>query len=198
MNNFGLLKWIVEELSDEVNFLDLTITIDPSRKIVTKTFVKPLNLHLYIPPSSAHPPGMLRGLIFGTLRRYWMQNSRVADYQTITTRFAENLMARGYTRDTIEPIFIEASARFDIEASQPVAVDKAEDKAKGALFYHVEFHPRDVGRRTIRQAFDRYLKPVTDFNRFIVAYHRPKNLGDRLSRTKLHEDGDYQISSFRP
>ena len=91
MNNFGRLKWIVEELSDEVNFLDLTITIDPSSPHHHQNLRQAPQLHLYIPPSSAHPPGMLRGLVFGSLRRYWTQNSRIEDYQSIATKFAEQL-----------------------------------------------------------------------------------------------------------
>jgi hypothetical protein len=40
-----------------------------------------MNLYLYLPPNSAHPPGVLRSTVYGCLRRYWFQNSRVADFQ---------------------------------------------------------------------------------------------------------------------
>ena len=42
-----------------------------------------MNLYLYLCPSSAHPPGVLKGLIFGSLRRYWRQNSDIKDYKHI-------------------------------------------------------------------------------------------------------------------
>jgi hypothetical protein len=67
MNNFGALTWKVKELSKSVNFLDLTITIREDRRIMTKTYKKLMNLYLYIPPASAHPPGMLKSIVYGNL-----------------------------------------------------------------------------------------------------------------------------------
>ena len=51
MNKFGILRWEVSGLSREVDFLDLTLTIENGR-IVSKTYQKPLNLFLYLPPTS--------------------------------------------------------------------------------------------------------------------------------------------------
>ena len=48
--------------------MDLTISIHKG-KITTSLFEKPLNLHLYIPPHSAHPPGLLPGIVHSTLFR---------------------------------------------------------------------------------------------------------------------------------
>ena len=73
-NNFGILSWEFEELSESVNFLDLTITIEHNR-ITTRTFQKALNLYQYIPPNSAHPPGMMEGIIYGHLPNYRRQNT---------------------------------------------------------------------------------------------------------------------------
>ena len=58
MNAFGILKWKLEAHGNEVNFLDLTIQLSPQGRVETRTYQKPMHLHLYIPPSSAHPPGM--------------------------------------------------------------------------------------------------------------------------------------------
>ena len=66
MNNFPGLTWEFEDPSDKVNFMDLTITIQNGH-IATSLFEKPLNLHLYIPPHSAHPPGILPGIVHSTL-----------------------------------------------------------------------------------------------------------------------------------
>jgi hypothetical protein len=51
-------------------FLDLTIALKPNGTIGTITlFEKKLNLYLYIPPHSAHPPedGVTSGLLFGSM-----------------------------------------------------------------------------------------------------------------------------------
>jgi hypothetical protein len=44
-----------------------------------KTYEKPTNLFLYIPPTSAHSPGVLKRIIFGNVHRYWYQNSNIDD-----------------------------------------------------------------------------------------------------------------------
>ena len=68
MNTFPGLTWEFEDPSDEVNFMDLTITIQNGH-ISTSLFEKPLDLHLYIPPHSANPPGLLPGIVHSTLFR---------------------------------------------------------------------------------------------------------------------------------
>jgi hypothetical protein len=94
-----------------VNFLDLTIEITNDGEIKTKTFQKAMNLYLYLCPSSAHQPGVLnKGLIFGSLQRYWRQNSATADYQHRVHKLYDHLQDRGHREEDITPIFHEASA----------------------------------------------------------------------------------------
>ena len=50
INDFGILKWNVEDPSLTVDFLDLTLTIEDGN-IVSKTYQKPLNLYQYICPN---------------------------------------------------------------------------------------------------------------------------------------------------
>jgi hypothetical protein len=42
-----------------------------------------MNLYLYLCLSSAHPPGDLKGLIFGSVRRFWLQNSYPNHYTKV-------------------------------------------------------------------------------------------------------------------
>lgn len=80
--NFGDLTFTFEESYESVDFLDLTIQIDQETgEITTKTYQKPCSLHLYIPPHSAHPAGCTKGLIFGILRRYYKQNTKIEDQE---------------------------------------------------------------------------------------------------------------------
>jgi hypothetical protein len=76
---FKNLRWTTSSLQDSVAFLNLTESIENGR-IVTRTYEKPLNKFLYIPPASAHSPGVLKSTIFGNLRRYWYQNTNYDDY----------------------------------------------------------------------------------------------------------------------
>jgi len=67
LNEWGTLEWVIEEPSKKTNFLYLTLHLQNS-KIHTKTYQKEMNLYLYIPANSAHPPSWLKGLISGELQ----------------------------------------------------------------------------------------------------------------------------------
>jgi hypothetical protein len=66
LNDWGHLQWKSEEPSKKTVFLDLELELQNST-VITKTFQKKMNLYLYIPPMSAHPPSCLKGLVTGEL-----------------------------------------------------------------------------------------------------------------------------------
>lgn len=187
-NSLAKLQWITSSLSEEVNFLDLTIFIGPDRKLHTKTFQKPINLHLYIPPSSAHPPGVLKSIIFGNLRRYWQQNTNSDDYTSIASQFADRLVARGYSREVLTPLFLEASSNFE-----KVKLETAETKN---LYLHWTWHPKDIPSSSFHSAYKQHLAGHDGFDRLIVAYSRPKNLRDCVTSTKLETREGLKVSDY--
>jgi hypothetical protein len=66
MNAYGRLRWTFLSRSLNADFLDLSLTLAFDGSVTSTIFEKKLNLHMYLPPhSSQHPPGALRGLIFG-------------------------------------------------------------------------------------------------------------------------------------
>jgi hypothetical protein len=110
---FGILQWETKNLAHSVNFLDLTISIGHDYRLRTRTFQKAMNLYLYLCPSSSHPPGVLKGLIFGSVRRFWLQNSDNADYQRVIFEFYQHLCARGHKMEQLCPLFNKAAKRVD-------------------------------------------------------------------------------------
>ena len=68
INNYPGLTWDFNTPTNKVDFMDLTISIT-NGNISTSLFEKPLNLHLYIPPHSAHQPRLLPGIVHSTLFR---------------------------------------------------------------------------------------------------------------------------------
>ena len=109
MNNYPGLTWEFNALSDKVDFMDLTITITDGQ-ISTSLFKKPLNLHLYIPPHSAHPPGLLPGIVYSTLFQIFTLCSDQNDRILCTKVFFKRLQAHGYQSDQIKPLFYKAIA----------------------------------------------------------------------------------------
>ena len=66
MQDYYGLEWIFDEISKKVNYMDMIISIRKDR-IVTSLYEKSMNLYLYIPPHSSHPPGVLPGLVSGNI-----------------------------------------------------------------------------------------------------------------------------------
>ena len=202
---FGILKWEATKPSKSIDFLDLTIKLEPDGGFSTKTYVKDMNLHLYIPPGSAHPKGVLKSLIFGTLQRYWSQNSKRDDFLSAASAFYGHLLNRGYTPSMLTPLFIGAAETSNHKASRSAPEETEWDhiprSSSGRLFIHWDYHPRDVRRRTIRQMFEETLAPVLSeaglpARRLTIAYSTPKNLAKCLTKSRLTEPDGIRVSDY--
>jgi hypothetical protein len=189
LNNWGNLQWIVNEPSKNTVFLDLNISINQSA-IQTSTYQKSLNLYLYIPPRSAHPPSCLKGLISGELRRYWLQNS-CEDFKTFAARFMERLVDRGHLIQDLAPLFLNAAATLT-NNSQP----NQPKENNSILYIHWTYHPHGLQRKDIRAAYNSTLKPLLDYDKMTVAISRPRNLRDELTKTKLAATPAFDIDTI--
>ena len=123
MNKFGpsgkQLEWTSETdpSSLNVNFLDLPIAIEDGILRFT-SFSKPINLNLYLPAHSAHPYSNLSGMIYGKIRTYWLQNSKVKDFIANTQAFFGYMVARGHREDTLDMLFSKAAKKHSAEAHE--------------------------------------------------------------------------------
>ena len=66
MQDYYRLEWIFKERSYNVNYMDMTIAIQGDR-IGSSLYEKAMNLYLHILPHSAHPLGVLTGLVSGNI-----------------------------------------------------------------------------------------------------------------------------------
>ncbi len=191
INSYSQLKWETTGLNNTTNFLDLTISINSNGTITTKTYQKPTNLHLYIPPNLAHPPGILKSIIYGNLWRYWLQNTNIIDFMEITKQFAERLITRGYNKEKITNLFHKAARKLD-------GTKKIKRTNEDTIYLHWTWHPRDQGRSKLQVIFNETMKEKCGFNNLIIAYSRPKNLQDCLIKTKLSELEGCRVSTLLP
>ena len=90
MNDYPGITWEFNAPTNKVDFMDLTISIT-NGQISTSLFEKELNLHLYIPPHSAHPPGLLPGIVHSTLFRIFAlcsdHNNRILSTKVFATDY---------------------------------------------------------------------------------------------------------------
>jgi hypothetical protein len=192
LNNWGSLKWTCDGHVDSLIFLDLELSIARDRTIHYKSYQKPMNLYLYIPPGSAHPSNMIYGLIYGRLRAYRLQNTATNDYHRMAILLARRLCARGYSLHTLLPYFQKAATR--LLASDPRRIldptnlpqieNDTEDKP---MIFHLPHHPRGITRQQVRDAYSATLGPLIPERRLLIAVSRPKNIRDRVCRTRLSD-----------
>eukprot|EP00956_Cyclotella_meneghiniana_P021804 scaffold40247_cov36-Cyclotella_meneghiniana.AAC.1 len=151
--------------------MDLTISID-NGKFKFTLFEKPLNLYLYIPPNSAHPPGCITGLIFGNVLRIYQLCSEESDIHNPVDN------AKAYLQ------------RSDAEhKARKLAKEK---DSKQRVFLHLPYHPHDPPSKTVQRLWrsyvtsPEYMEPLAEvtnhrdarigLRRLTIAYHRAPNL----------------------
>ena len=141
------LDWEFSKLSKTANFLDLTLDVD-SFHINFKLYEKPLNLHLYIPPNSAHTPSVRTGLVNGGVFRILKLTTKDRDKTRSLSKFHSHLLARGYKPSFLRLAFEQALQEFSKSRKTPITTDSQEP-----IFLHLPFHPRDPTRSSIQRAF---------------------------------------------
>ena len=189
---FGKLTWAPSTFGTTAIFLDLEIKIC-NQQLHTKTYQKPLNLYLYLPPNSSHPPSTLKSLIFGNLRRFWIQCSCPDDYSRLTQEFFMHLLKRGHARKTLTALFKECALSLDGASSN----NKKKCIVKNTLFnehtmlYHTVYHLHNIPRLAIQQAYQTTCNNLPFTDNLIICYHRPRNIRDILIPSRLHVTKSY-------
>lgn len=189
------VKWNVNLSQVSLPFMDLQIyALD--QKWTTKTYQKMLNLYLYTPRNSAHPPGVLKGLIFGLIKKFRLQNPNEADFLFIRKKFLERLLARGYTKHQLIPIFRQASKKF---LQKHFLQEKSKNKYE-SLVLTLPYNPRTFNSLQVKsilkiQQLEKLLNQYDMENRIVIGYTRPKNLGQHLTRTKFSLENEASYTS---
>ena len=89
----------------EAPFLDLTLYKTSPTTIAVKSYIKPMNKHLFLPPTSCHPPHIFRGWIVGYGRRLKGNNTTEYNYTSFINLFESSLLGRGYKWEKITEHF---------------------------------------------------------------------------------------------
>ena len=122
----------------------------------------------------------------------------------------KRLLARGYEDIDILHVFKEATTKLDTKYSltgsftHKTAEKTAQDGDRNDLFFHLQYHKRDISRQCIRNYFektceapDRYGNSFKSYptpnsgifktSKLTIAYSRPDNIRDKLAPSTLFE-----------
>lgn len=200
---FGL-TWEFTPLARKCDFMDLSLSINDDGTIRSTMYEKPTNLHLYIPPQSAHPPGLIAGVINGTMHRIRTLCTDEHDQRKQIQLLYNRLRARGYKATQLTPIFCRA---INATNDRPKALKAKESK----IFLHVRYHPDGPPAHKLQKAWcncvaaPQYGKPLAAIrnqdgkpigeHRLVIAYSRNPNLGNLLSSRRMDKHGP-PVSSY--
>jgi hypothetical protein len=222
MNLFGMIRWEFEQRAKKAIFLDLVTTLTPTGQIETTLYEKPLNLHLFLPPHSTHPKGVIKGLIMGSVLRIFKLTSNPELWSGFVSRFFNQLLARGFKANDIMPLF--RAARINAAkhlSSTPCVAPILLTTEEKRVYFHLVYHPNDPPSNTIQALFQEHVydptyRPIRQLlpdikrlankrnpsrakmgtNRMIVCYHRPPNLGNLLSPRIIDAVHGRPVSAF--
>ena len=158
-------------------------------------------------PSSPHPPKMIEGIIYSLLRTYKLQNTREEDYLEVACLLHKRHAARGWGRQQLKRLILDADLKLcQHPPSLPPAVTPAppdpllfQNQSADRVFMHVEYGRNDLPRKVVRSIFDLTCKEMCKkigIDNFTVAYSRPKNIKDLVSKSKLHMAPGKEASKY--
>jgi hypothetical protein len=165
-------------------------------------------LYLYLPPHSAHPPSVLRGLVNSRLSQALRLTSSPLDRQQFVKKFYQRLLARGYHDAWLRPIFGQALRALE-DPTPPTTPPLDQPRP---FYLHVHYHPADPPSSAIQRLFRstvhsppgepplpalRNLHNIPlNVDRLTVAYHRPPNLANLLAPRKIRTHPGAPVSAF--
>ena len=216
VNEFEGLTWDFVGPSKQIDFMDLTISIQNGNVSFTM-YEKKLNLYLYIPPTSAHPPGVITGLVFGNVLRIFQLCSEEQDIADRLCTFFRRLRACNYSSQALLPLFNKAidNAKTYIatnDTTRALRKRKLELAAKRRVFLHLPFHPNDPSSQEVQRLWRDFVShppgeaPLSTvpndqgypipIDKLTIAYHRAPNFGNLFSVRKIQKQPGPRVSSF--
>jgi hypothetical protein len=143
MQNWHGLEWDLTQPSLTCNFMDLSLSIINNR-VTTTIYKKKHNLYLYIPPHSAHPPGITKSLIFGYILRLHRLCTNRHDIQHKSQEFFQRLTERGHNPRTLTPLFQRAHHTALTYLTQQHHASFVQSPPNlNKTFLHLPYHPQD-------------------------------------------------------
>ena len=154
---------------------------------------------------------MLNGIVLRNCHRIYSLCSDRSDIAQHLRRFYHRLIACGYKPNILLPKFAHAKT---LAAKPPSPKPSTTVMNLSRIFLHLEYHPYSPPPSKLQELWKRlvfnppYEKPLTSvvnnsgtkigIEKMIIAYSRPRNLGNLLSYRNLHTSKGPPVSSLLP
>ena len=158
-----------------------------------------MNLYLYIPPTSNHPPRQTKAIIYQILKKYSAQNTYHEDYLKFAVLLYRRYRARGHQPSTLRRYFLAAHNKLFSKAipEKPLILTSPGEKRQS--FLHCQYNAADPPGRALISLQAKHCSAFQQELNLLppkICYSRPKNIGDIATQTTLHQDPAKPASHF--
>lgn len=180
---------ITYEFNDKtINFLDVTIFQKEDGSLGYKTFQKPINKYLYLPPFSYHTKHTIKGFITGEILRYKKTNSDNLDLTLILSQFKFRLLERGYSKFFLNKIF----------KSQTTNSSKEKEKRKKLLPFVIRYTNKQTAQeiKNIINEFKMNFTKLNHSHKIQTTFECSKKIGLFLLNSNLTTDQIHLVTPY--
>ena len=174
--------------SKSVNFLDMTITLQPDGTLSTSLYSKPTAAHQYLHNKSYHVSHVTNSLPKSQFMRIRRICTFDGDFDHHSKQFVDFFVKRGYKESQVRKTREEVRGmdREELLAPKPPATT---ERTPLVITYHHKF--TGIGR-VLRRAYQHMLAKHTDSAKVfpeppLVAYRRTSNIKDKIIRANHHQ-----------
>lgn len=188
------IKYTQTNSTTTLDFLDISVFKGPrfqSQNILDhKGYYKPTDLHLYLHPSSAHPPSVFKAVLKTMFLRISRLCNNIADKEKMTLQMSQFFVNRGYSIKSIAKVL-----RNIHTPKKPIPDQLAHNpRTPFILTYHPSISPLTT---ILSQPYQQLLTKLKLFPQDLlymdriyggppmIAYRKPKNIKNSLVRAKI-------------
>ena len=186
------IKFTAEWSKNQINFLDTTIKIDQSGKLIADLYKKPTDSNSYLNYNSAHPPNCKKSLPYSQLLRI----KRICTKQTDFEKHAKDKLKEFRTKGFPEQLLLEAKQkvenlnREDLLTKKSLTEKSEKNENENNIFLVTTFRPGQdkvpklVKKNWLHLGRSNTTKDIYN-SRLRVSYKRGKNLKEMLWKSRL-------------
>ena len=171
----GIVKFKSNFSSDQVEFLDLIISIE-NGKLKTNLFVKPSNLQIYLDFMSNHPTHCKVGLIYGQALRVIERCSDPSDADLHLENLKSKLLDRNYPENEIKKQFTRAKKSDRSQLIHQNRKKKKDDKVRCIFTFNEGNPPLHLWLRQAKKCLLKNEKAKQIGEKLQITFRQPKNL----------------------
>jgi hypothetical protein len=109
---------------------------------------------------------------------------------------------QGWEPKVLKEVFATALRKLKASLDKPPTpvTEPAIENEERRLFFHMQYHPKDIPRREIRDIYDdlceNTLEAELGITQFSIAYSRPTTIGSVIAKCDLYQVEGKEVSKY--